>query len=191
MSLNGHPYEKFRIDPRVPFLTVLIIGGMMSWVLNQVIHVPVDIPRGTIGYQPLNNSSSGFYPLYDEYTITQGVHGFSYGQMAIDISAGKGTKIKSPINGIVSEKYLDALGNPTLIIENNLYRITLLHGDYIVAVGEKVNSGQTIGTENNHGNTTDLQGRSCANRDCGYHTHVNLFDKSKNINVDPMMLLSP
>ena len=53
-------------------------------------------------------------PPYAEYTLTQGLHGFSYGHMAIDLSAGKGAIIKSPILGYVSELYTDQYGNPTL-----------------------------------------------------------------------------
>jgi murein DD-endopeptidase MepM/ murein hydrolase activator NlpD len=91
----------------------------------------------------------------------------------------------------VTQNYLDELGNTTLVIENDQYRVTLLHGDYTVEVGEKVRQGQTIGRESNNGFTTDLQGRPCAGRDCGYHTHLNVFDIEQNGNIDPLTLLSP
>lgn len=130
-----------------------------------------------------------FRSLYDSYVVTQGLHGYSYGHMAVDIAAGKGAKIRSPINGIVSDRYTDSYGNTTLILENQRFRVTLLHGDYLVNPGESVEMGQLIGTESNHGYTTDLTGRSCAGRDCGYHTHLNLFDKKLGQNIDPMIYL--
>ena len=123
---------------------------------------------------------------YDQYTLTQGPHGFSYGHMAIDIVAGKGAVIKSPINGRVTASYVDQYGNPTLVIENDIYQITLLHGIYTVAVDEEVKLGQPVGTESNLGYTTDWWGRSCRNRDCGYHTHLNIFDKRIGGNINPL-----
>lgn len=130
-----------------------------------------------------------FRSLYDSYVVTQGLHGYAYGHMAVDIAAGKGAKIRSPINGVVTDRYIDPYGNTTLILENQRFRVTLLHGDYVVNTGESIEMGQLIGTESNHGYTTDLAGRSCAGRDCGYHTHLNLFDKKMGQNVDPMIYL--
>lgn len=126
---------------------------------------------------------------YDQYTLTQGLHGFSYGHMAIDISAGKGAVIKSPISGYVSEYYVDQYGNPTLVIENEFYRITMLHGKYKVEIGEAIEIGQMVGRESNIGYTTDIWGRSCRDRDCGYHTHLNIFDKRIGSNVNPLSLI--
>jgi murein DD-endopeptidase MepM/ murein hydrolase activator NlpD len=128
---------------------------------------------------------------YTEYVITQRVHGASYGHSAIDIAAGKGAAILSPINGFVTERYVDQYGNPTLIIENDVYRVTMLHGKYSVNVGDRLNIGQQVGKESNKGYTTDMQGRLCANRNCGYHTHLNIYDKSKGRNVNPLKLIQP
>jgi murein DD-endopeptidase MepM/ murein hydrolase activator NlpD len=130
-----------------------------------------------------------FIAPYEEYVITQGVHGYSYGHMAIDLAAGKGAKILSPINGKVKELYVDQYGNPTIVIENNRYRVTMLHGIYTVNPGEKVRQGQKIGKESNLGYTLDMYGNICTNRDCGYHTHLNVFDKSTNANVNPLDLI--
>jgi murein DD-endopeptidase MepM/ murein hydrolase activator NlpD len=128
-------------------------------------------------------------PPYENYTLTQGPHGFSYGHMAIDISAGQGAIIKSPIQGYVSDLYTDQYGNPTLVIENDFFRVTMLHGKYKVAVGEQIAWGQMLGREGNLGLTTDMQGRSCLNRACGYHTHINIFDKQLGENVNPLEVM--
>jgi murein DD-endopeptidase MepM/ murein hydrolase activator NlpD len=126
---------------------------------------------------------------YDFFTLTQGIHGADYGQMAIDISAGNKMPIKSPIHGEVSAYYVDEFGNPTLVIENPIYQVTLLHGVYSVTAGELVQLGQQIGTESNLGYTVDMQGVPCWGRDCGYHTHLNIFDKRIGVNVDPWALI--
>ena len=140
------------------------------------------------------NTGRGGNPLvfvspYDAYTLTQGPHGFSYGHMAIDIAAGKGASIYSPMQGEITAIFTDGLGNPTLVIENEAYRVTMLHGEYTVHIGQKVDAGQTVGTESNIGNTTDMQGISCRNRDCGYHTHLNVYDKRISANINPLDLL--
>ena len=126
---------------------------------------------------------------YDDYTLTQGPHGFSYGHMAIDIAAGQNAIIKSPIQGYVADLYTDQWGNPTLVIENEIYRVTMLHGKYKVAVGDQLELGQMLGRESNIGYTTDYAGRSCQNRDCGYHTHLNIFDKRIGSNVNPLSVI--
>jgi murein DD-endopeptidase MepM/ murein hydrolase activator NlpD len=128
------------------------------------------------------------YP-YDKFTLTQGPHGYSYGHMAIELSAGLDAPILSPIEGIVKASYIDPYGNPTLILENSRYEVTLLHGQYSVETGDPVKLSQRIGTESNLGYTTDWQGRSCRDRDCGYHTHLNVFDKLRGQNVNPMEIL--
>ena len=133
--------------------------------------------------------NSIFASPYHDYTLTQGPHGFSYGHMAIDIAAGKDAIIKSPIHGQVTALYVDEYGNPTLVIENEFYQVTMLHGKYKVAVGDQLEVGQMVGRESNLGYTTDINGRSCRNRECGYHTHLNVFDKRVGENVNPLTLL--
>jgi murein DD-endopeptidase MepM/ murein hydrolase activator NlpD len=127
---------------------------------------------------------------YDHYVVTQGLHGYSYGHAAIDLSAGKGAVIKSPIHGTVADHYIDEWGNPTLVIENKRYRVLLLHGIYSVSVGQFVSLGDPVGVESNQGYTVDYAGRSCAGRDCGYHTHLNIFDLALGENVNPLDLIS-
>ncbi len=138
---------------------------------------------------PVISSPSSIIAPYDNYIITQGIHGLSYGHMAIDIAAGKGETVKSPITGTVTEFFFDAIGNSTLVIENEFYRITMLHGNYSVEIGQELQLGDPIGTEGNLGNTRDMQGRSCRGRDCGYHTHLNVFDKQLGSNINPLELI--
>ena len=125
---------------------------------------------------------------YESYAVTQGPHGFSYGHAAIDISAGKGAVILSPINGIVTQLFIDDLGNTTLVIENDHYQVIILHGIYTVAVGDAVKLGQPVGQESNQGNTVDALGNSCRGRDCGYHIHLNVYDKILGVNINPLQL---
>jgi murein DD-endopeptidase MepM/ murein hydrolase activator NlpD len=137
----------------------------------------------------LSGSPEAVAAPYTDYTVSQGPHGFSYGHAAIDLTAGNGATILSPINGSVTQNFVDYLGNTTLVIENEVYQVTLMHGNYYVAVGEALSIGQMIGTESNNGNTVDWWGRSCQGRDCGYHTHWNMFDKRLGSNVNPLTLI--
>jgi murein DD-endopeptidase MepM/ murein hydrolase activator NlpD len=172
----------------IPFV-VLAVGIALALALSRV--------TGTTGSTSIAATGSGgadplvFVSPYDDYVLTQGLHGFSYGHMAIDIAAGEGADIHAPINGIVAARFTDGLGNPVLILENEVYRVTLMHGIYTVQQGETVSVGQVIGSESNLGNTTDMQGNSCRNRDCGYHTHLNVYDKRISANVNPLDLLNP
>lgn len=133
---------------------------------------------------------TAFGAPYNSYVITQGPHGYSYGHMAIDLSAGEGAEILSPINGSVSELYVDEYGNPTLVIENEVYRVLFMHGNYTVAIGQSVSIGETIGSESNQGYTKDMAGNLCWGRaGCGFHSHLNVFDKRVGANVNPLDLL--
>jgi murein DD-endopeptidase MepM/ murein hydrolase activator NlpD len=126
---------------------------------------------------------------YDEYFLTQGTHGESYGHLAIDIAAGNGSTIKSLINGTVTATGYDQWGNTFIQIENDVYIVLYLHGVYSLAVGQAVTAGQPIGTESNIGYTLDIYGNLCAGRDCGYHTHLNVYDKRIAANIDPLTLI--
>ena len=125
---------------------------------------------------------------YADYTVTQGVHGYEYGHLAIDITGGEEAEIQAPINGQITASYTDPVGSTILMIENDRWQITLVHGIFFASVGDFVRKGQVIGIESNQGNTVDLQGRSCRGRDCGYHTHINIFDKHSGVNVNPLDL---
>lgn len=126
---------------------------------------------------------------YKHYKLTQGLHGFSYGHAAIDIAAGQGAVIRSPISGRVTALYVDEYGNPTLVIENEVYQVTLMHGEYTVEQGQAVEMRQPVGKESNLGYTLDALGQLCAGRPCGYHTHLNIFDKQLGANVNPLDLI--
>ena len=56
-------------------------------------------------------------------------------------------------------------------------------------LGEALGAGQPIGTESNIGYTLDMAGNLCAGRDCGYHTHLNVYDKRLGMNIDPLSLI--
>ena len=128
---------------------------------------------------------------YDTYFLTQGLHGESYGHLAIDIAAGNGSTIYSIINGTVTGTGYDQWNNTYIQIENDVYTVLYMHGVYGLAVGDVVTAGQVIGTESNIGYTLDSYGNVCGytGRDCGYHTHLNVFDKRLGLNIDPLTLI--
>ena len=128
---------------------------------------------------------------YDTYFLTQGLHGESYGHRAIDIAAGNGSTIYSIINGTVTGTGYDQWSNTYIQIENDIYTALYMHGVYGLAVGDVVAAGQVIGSESNVGYTLDSYGNVCgySGRDCGYHTHLNVFDKRLGLNIDPLTLI--
>ena len=75
------------------------------------------------------------------------------------------------------------------MVENEVYQVMFLHGLYTVSLGDMVQIGDLLGTESNQGNTFDAYGQSCRGRDCGYHTHLNVFDKTLGENVNPLNLI--
>ena len=176
--------DGYVIDPRILLVAVLIVSLGMVYIFTRVTVV-------SAGGSPESWDDSTFFAPYDEYVITQGLHGFSYGHMAVDLSSGKGAVIKSPISGVVTESFVDKLGNTTLVIENDLYRVVLLHGNYTVSIGDHLEPGQNVGSESNQGYTTDMAGRPCQNRECGYHSHLNVYNKMKEMNVNPLELFAP
>lgn len=141
----------------------------------------VHLPPSSLVNEPCNfsNPYSG-----QRYWITQGAHGFSYNHAAIDVSAGKDAPTLSPITGTVVGNARDGYGNPTLVIENDCYRVEMLHGRWTVAVGEQVQRGELLGYESNIGYTTTIGGRFCGEgSNCGYHLHINVFDKKQGRHV--------
>lgn len=181
-AISKQPYQ-LNIDPKVPLIAVCLVGLIMAYLLGQ-------IKQDSTKVLEMPADESIFIAPYDDYVITQGLHGFTYGHMAVDLAAGKGSLIKSPINGKVAANYMDYLGNTTLVIENAKFEVTLLHGKYDVKVGDLLTAGQVVGTESNLGNTTDMFGTSCRGRECGFHTHLNVYQKVKKKNINPLNLIA-
>ena len=127
---------------------------------------------------------------YPNYIVTQGLHAQVYGQMAVDLTAGKGAHIRAPVSGVVTGLFSDQYNNTTLVIQGDRYIVTMLHGNYWVSVGQHVEMCGVVGEEWNNGYTLDANGNLCAGRDCGYHTHLNIFDMTTMTNIDPFTLLS-
>lgn len=175
--------------PIKPSLLDVIFSGAEDQQNAEVAQL-VPSPWASQGGPQYSGDPNLFIDPYDQYIVTQGAHGMSYGHYAVDITAGNGAPIKSPINGIVSSVFIDQYGNTTLVIENDRYQVLMLHGLYSVHSGEVVAIGQVVGTESNQGYTLDAYGQICTGRDCGYHTHLNIFDKSLGTNIDPFTLLS-
>ena len=186
-------YSEVQTPERGRFDALALVA--MALILFMVFKVLVDRAQSNTGSVQLTESfieiidQESIWVPYDDYVLTQGPHGKSYGHLAVDLAAGENSVIKSPINGQVSDIYMDEYGNPTLVIENEVYQVTMLHGKYSVQQGDTLELGQPVGYESNIGYTTDMQGRPCKNRDCGYHTHLNIFDKRVNRNVNPLEVL--
>lgn len=128
------------------------------------------------------------------YTIVGGIHGQSYGHCAIDVVKGKGSEVHSPINGKVTQRYTDGLGNPVLRIENSQYVVELLHGKWDVRKGQNVVIDQIVGTESNMGNTWSADSRGnpiyCGTgSNCGFHTHFHALEKGGKC-VNPKSLVN-
>ncbi|HRQ39289.1 MAG TPA: M23 family metallopeptidase [Chloroflexota bacterium] len=156
---------------------------------EQIAYTPPPASGGPVSKLYVENPTAMVAP-YDKYTLTQGPHGQSYGHLAIDLAAGRGEPVKSPINGFVTDLYVDQYGNTTLVLENEVYTVIMLHGDYTVAVGDQVRAGQTVGAEGNNGYTMDFWGNLCYGRTyCGNHTHLNVYDKRLQANVNPLDLI--
>lgn len=194
-------------SPMLQILSVVIVViGLLFWLVSQndiatvaeaapAPHLqPTAVPTLMATVAPtavaaLPPDPGSIIVPYDEFVITQGLHGASYGQMAVDIAAGKGATIKSPIDGEVTDRSIDEWGNTILVIENERYQITFFHGDYFADVGDRLRQGEPLGTEGNNGYTMDMNGNLCYNRDCGYHSHINIFDKILQTNVDPFLVM--
>lgn len=171
-------------------VVLVTLGGLVGMSGNvSVEQVPGTAVAGPNGNLDVDDPTAVVAP-YDEYTLTQGLHGQSYGHLAIDVAAGRGEAVKSPINGRISNLYIDEYGNTTLVIENQVYLVTMLHGDFSAAIGDELTAGQVVGSEGNNGYTMDYFGNLCYGRVyCGNHTHLNIFDKRLQANVNPLDLI--
>lgn len=137
---------------------------------------------------PHNKPIAMAYP-YEDFWFTQGIHGGSYGHKAIDIKAGQGAALRAPIAGKVLNNGHN-MSNTELVIDGERYMVTMWHGNYTPATGSYVQLGDPVGTEGNNGYVKDGYGRPCNGRaGCGYHTHINVFDKHTGTNVNPTDVL--
>lgn len=147
------------------------------------------IPTATPASTP---NPRAFSMPYEEYDLAQGVHGSEYGQAAIDIVAGAGDEILSSIDGIVTFVGTEVVGpyvNTKLVIENDFYEVLYYHGDYDVSEGQELRRGEVVGHEGNHGYTVCSGGLVPGEAyGCGHHTHLNVFDKTLGVNVNPLNL---
>lgn len=198
-----YPLGEEWLTPQPPGMLVVILVGfvivlaMMGGVVHlsgqvKVEQVASSIPSGNVGTgsKLYVEEPTAVTAPYTEYALTQGLHGQSYGHLAIDLAAGRGEPVRSPINGFVTNLYVDEYGNTTLVIENDVYTVTILHGDFSVAIGEQLRTGQIVGAEGNNGYTMDFLGNLCYGRVyCGNHTHLNIFDKRIQANVNPLDLI--
>ncbi len=177
-------------NPRIDGLALAAIALLVIMGINLLTdHEPQQAVAADGGRLVVQSDPDQVVAPYEDYILTQGPHGQSYGHLAIDLTAGKGAVIRSPIEGEVSALFVDNLGNTTLLIENEHYQVTLMHGIYDVQVGEQLRLAQPVGYESNQGYTIDAWGNLCAGRDCGYHTHLNIFDKQLSENVNPLDLI--
>lgn len=204
-SIEEYAYYEYAPAPAYPIpdmglligLAVLLFFAFVVIKNSFTSHTPaVAVAASTItsatAFPAPDDDPLAFAAPYTHYTLTQGPHGQSYGQLAIDLAAGRGTPVLSPINGTITGNYTDQYGNTTLIIENDVYRVLILHGDFSAQEEDYVHLGDQIGTESNHGYTTDMAGNLCYGREwCGNHTHLNVFDKRTGTNVNPLDLLNP
>jgi hypothetical protein len=134
---------------------------------------------------------------YDEFGVTNPIpHDQFLGQDAYDIAAERGATIHSPINGYISDMWLDKNRTPWIKISNTRWDATMAHGNFSVKLGDIVTIGQPIGTESNQGYTTSMKTgvleicEGDATPNCGNHTHINVFDKNLQKNINPLEIFA-
>lgn len=115
-----------------------------------------------------------------------GLHGCFVGLngshwVGVDITAGLGTTIYAPINGLVTNIYTDGVSNTIIVFDNPEFMAVLLHGNYDGAKqGQPVTRGSSVvGVEASKGNST------------GPHSHYQLYDKLAGGWVDPFAFFDP
>lgn len=152
---------------------------------------PFIFPDGMVIGEPVNGWICG-----EDWVQSQDLHGASYGQMAYDIvcEGGFNAPLFSPLDdAVVTDSFIDGLGNTVLVINNGVYEVTLFHDRFTVDVGDHLEMGDMIGTQANFGNTWTSLGDEdsfCGTgSDCGEHIHINVFDIEEGHNVDPYVLL--
>lgn len=151
---------------QLPTVAKLDFSRFISWFQ----HTPPTIPYDALG--AIYNGRS--------QTTNAALHGLA-GHEGVDIAAGCGATIYSPISGTVTYNgrdgynHVDSSGktwpqSTMLVITGDEVEVELLHGDYAPAVGEKVSAGQVVGKENKHGWAS------------GCHTHIVLRMNGRIVN---------
>src|SRR5512139_589951 len=122
---NIHPDYEQAEGPRVDIVALAALIFALFLLSNLVFkraNSPAQADKpSTPEVSPVTDPAAIAAP-YNHYTITQGVHGASYGHIAIDNNAAKFKKIKSPNNGYITRLFPDRYGNPTLVIQNKFYK---------------------------------------------------------------------
>lgn len=170
------------------FITLLLVPHIIIWILTrsrrayrwllltalltvQLISIlPLVIIGIVVAKEPEPVASANYWQIYPQYTVINAAMHGADGWRGIDIAAGCGMAIYAPFGGEVTANHIDHQGNTVLTIKSAIHELTLLHGDYVVEVGDQVQAGQIIGTENTHGYSD------------GCHSHVILRANGRLVN---------
>lgn len=124
------------------------------------------------------DETSSIAPIYKNYSVSNAsLHGVP-GWEGVDIYAGCGKPVLSPISGIVAFNGLDGYNQvdergvvreqtPMITIKNDRYTVTIMHGNYTAPIGTRVVTGEQVGTEGSQGMST------------GCHSHVVVKENGK------------
>ena len=169
INLEATSYEVLLASPdwwKQPIIALLRLTTFWPDSLNY--YADEDVP---IEAAPGDELFAMIYPK-GTYVVIGGVHGQSYDHCAIDVNAykGAGTPVFSPINGVVTQKYVQPkLKNTVIRIENSMYVVELLHGNWNkVRRGQRVSILEQVGTEASIGNSTGPHTHFHAQRRGGY-----------------------
>ena len=167
-------------------VAAVAMGAPLPSVVPHSFYSPLSSWQGATATEyPLSNCYSLNPPLsdylapnppYEEFTGSQDIHGCGYGHAAVDIVGVNDKTILSPINGRVIKNGYDGIGNTVLVIENEQYTITMLHGVY--EVEGAVSRGQRVGVEASIGNSYSP------------HTHLSIYDRTIGKNVPPYSVMA-
>lgn len=164
------PIDPPHTDPNPPFtLTKIWWKIPLVWVFNQLGMLPSFLAFNPDPVYPLEPQEGDEWVAWPyppgSFTINGPLHGQDYGECALDLTRGAGTEVLSPVNGVITQKYVDGLDNPIIQIENSIYLVRLYHGDWTVDTGDIVTITQKVGYENTYGNSS------------GSHTHFHIIKK--------------
>lgn len=113
------------------------------------------IPAGSWYWRTSQSETVVSLPYHTEayQTGTKGVH--DNGARDYMTDAGCGAPLFAPLTGTVTEVGVDGMGNTYVRMSDGTNDVLMMHGDYVVGVGDHIQRGQTlIGHENTHGNSS-------------------------------------